>query len=86
MKSAKAIEKIRESIEGWTDEQVLEVFGTFLERVGLASQFVQNEDELFTHQILTIQCGDKIIVSEAQELEWPLQLLPMPEALKGQTN
>lgn len=77
---------IDKRINDWTDEECLIEFSKFLERVGISTQFVQNEDDLFTHQVLTISCGDKIILSDPQELEWPLQMLPMPEAFKGKLN
>lgn len=77
---------IEESLETWTDEECLEQFSKFLERVGFSTQFIQDDEGLMTHQILTMQCGDKIVVSEPQELEWPLQPLPMPEAFRGKTN
>lgn len=78
--------KIDKKIKEWDDEECLYNFSKFFERVGITTQFVQNDDGLLTHQVLTMQCGDKIIVSDPHELEWPLQLMPMPEALKGKVN
>ncbi len=77
---------LTKQIEDWNDEQTLFNFSKFLEKVGISSQFIQDDEGLITHQVMTIQCGDKIIVSEPQELEWPLQPLPMPEAFVGKLN
>lgn len=70
----------------WTDEEVLENIAKFLDRVSISNQFASDEDGLVTHQVLTIQCGEHGIFSEPQELGWPLQRLPMPEAFKGKLN
>lgn len=78
--------KLEKKIEKWTDEEVLLEFGKFFERVSVKSQFIQNQDGLLTHQIMTMVCGDKILLSEPQELEWPLQPMPMPEAFQGRLN
>ncbi len=84
------IKKVVKAVEGLleekTPEAILTVFSMFLDQVQIASQFIQNEDDIFTHQLLTMVCGDKIIVSEPRELEWPLQMMPMPEVLKGKVN
>lgn len=85
VKIGKIIQKIETGLEGWTDEEVLTVFATFFDRVTISSQFLENEDGLYTHQIMTIQCGDKVIVSDPGELDWPLQMLPRPAAL-GEIN
>jgi hypothetical protein len=55
-------------------------------RVGLTTEFVTQEDGMITHQMIIAVCGDKMIVSEPKELLWPLQMMPMPEALKGKVN
>lgn len=66
----------------WTDEEVLEKLGLFLKRVNVQSSFIQNSDGLFTHEVIVFQAGDKVLVSEPNQLEWPLQTLPKPKALE----
>ena len=73
-------------IEEGTDEEVLSLMGKFLDRVNVGAKFVEDEEGLITHQILVLQCGEKVIVSEPDEFEWPLQRLPMPDALRGMVN
>jgi hypothetical protein len=77
---------IDSQIEKWTDEEVLFNFSKFFDRVGISTKFVQDEDGLLTHQVLTMICGEKAIMSEPQKLEWPLQPLPMPEAFEGKIH
>jgi hypothetical protein len=76
-------EKFIKTMNNWTDEECLTAFGTFLERVGVTAQFIQNDEGLLTHQVLVTVCGDKVMTSDPQQLDWPLQPLPMPEALKA---
>lgn len=78
--------KITKFLKESTDEEVLEAFSQFLERVGLSTQFIETEDGLLTHQVLTVACGGSILVSDPEELEWPLQRLPMPDAFKKELN
>lgn len=77
--------KIVKGLETWTDEEVLILFSLFFDRVNIASQFIENEDGLLTHQVMTITSGEKIMVSDPAELEWPLQMLPRPAAF-GELN
>lgn len=79
-------DKLEKKITNWTDEECLEHFSQFFERVGVTVQFIESEEGMFTHQLLTIRCGDKVIVSEPQQLEWPLQLMDLPEAFEGRIN
>lgn len=79
-------EKFIKTMNSWTDEECLTAFGTFLERVGVTSQFIQNDEGLLTHQVLITVCGDKVMTSEPQQLDWPLQELPMPESLKARMH
>lgn len=78
--------KFDKLLNDWSDEECLTNFTKFLDRVGLSTQFIETEEGLLTHQLLAIQCGESIIVSDPEELEWPLQRMPMPEALKGALN
>lgn len=78
--------KLEKKIAEWSDEECLLNFGKFFERVSVTTQFIQDPQGLLTHQIITMVCGDKILLSEPSELEWPLQPLPMPEAFKDKMN
>lgn len=87
MNIEKLTKKIGTLLETGTDEQVLLVFSKFLTRVSMSTEFIQDpEDDLFTHQMMLIACGDKIIGSEPEEMEWPLQMLPIPEAFEGKLH
>lgn len=78
---------LEEQIETWSDEECLENFSKFLDRVTISSDFLQDEEgEMYTHEQLVVSCGDKFFTSDPQEMDWPLQMLPMPEAFKGVLN
>lgn len=78
---------IDKNINTWSNEEVLTQFGKFFDRIQFDSEFIQDEEDgLVTHQVLIIRAGDKMIVSEPQPLEWPLQPLPLPEAFEGRLN
>ncbi len=64
----------------WNDEELLENFALFLDRVRVGTTFVQNDDGALTHSVCAFQAGDKVIVSDPSEFEWPLMLMPKPEA------
>jgi len=66
----------------WNDEEVLENLALLLDRVKVGTTFVQNDDGALTHSICVFSAGDKVIVSDPVEFEWPLMLMPQPEALK----
>lgn len=74
--------KLHNQIEKeWTDKEVLENFGKFLDRVSVATSFLTNDDGAITHSVVMFKCGDKVLVSDPSEFEWPLMLMPKPEAL-----
>jgi hypothetical protein len=64
-------------IEKMSDEKVLEKFIELLEtRVSITTGFAKNDDDNdanFTHQFLTITCGDKVLVSNPEPLDVPLR-------------
>lgn len=74
--------KLEKKIDKWSDEKCLENFAKFLDRVSISTSFIQQEEGLLTHQIIVVRCGDKALTSDPQELDWPLQALPVPEAFK----
>lgn len=73
-------------IEDSTDEECLALISKFFDRVDIGAKFIEDEEGLITHQLLVLQCGDKVIVSDPDEFAWPLQRLPMPQALQGSLN
>lgn len=83
----KKIKTLEEQIAEWSDEECLQQFSKFLQRIEVRSEFIQDEeDELYTHERLIVSCGEKFFSSDPQELEWPLQMLPMPDAFKKVLN
>ena len=86
MNKDEIIETITNSIDQWTDEEVLEVLSTFLGRVDMSSQFGETSEGVLTHLMLVLQAGESAIVSNPMEFEWPLQRMPMPDALRGKVN
>lgn len=69
-------------VYNWTDDECLEAVALLLERVDVDTRFIRNEDNLITHQMVIIGCGDKVIASDPMKFDWPLQQLPVPEALE----
>ena len=79
----KFIEKLKTHIDEWDDEECLKAIIRFFPRIEIGSELVQNKETgLITHQIMTIQCGDKGTFSEPLALEWPLQPADLPEEAK----
>lgn len=80
-----------ERIEKWSDEETLTNLLSILERVDIATEFIAEEVEdtnqsILTHEVIIARCGDKELVSEPQAFEWPLQLMPVPEAFENKLN
>lgn len=78
-----------ERLEKWTDEEVLTNLSTIMTRASITTDFVTEEMEdntIITHEVLAAICGDKAMFSEPRALDWPLQLMPMPEAFKPTVN
>lgn len=78
-----------ERLEKWTDEEVLTNLSTIMTRASITTDFVTEEMEdntIITHEVLAAICGDKAMFSEPRALDWPLQLMPMPEAFKSTVN
>src|SRR3546814_3079631 len=66
---------IDKNINTWTDEEVLQQFAKFFDRIQYDSEFIQDEeDELITHQVLIIRCGTKMIMSEPRSEEHTSEL------------
>lgn len=75
-----------EKIKTWSDDKCLDVAIALLERLDLDTRFAMDEEGLITHQMLVIGCGDYVVVSDPKPLDWPLQRLPVPEALAPMVN
>lgn len=67
---------LKEKLEEWSDEQCLMAFGGFLKRVSIATKLVGEDDDVFTHQVIYLVCGDKVVSSDPQELDWPVSFIP----------
>lgn len=72
-------QKLDEKLISWDDEECLFNFTKFLERVGISTDFVQDDDGMIVGQTLTMNSGLKAIISEPQALPWPLQPVPFPD-------
>lgn len=79
----KNIDKI---IEDGTDEDVLKAFYKFFKRVNIKTDFILSEDDLILGEVMVVNCGDSMFTSDPIEYPWPLQYMPMPDALKGVVN
>lgn len=76
------IEDLQKAVEDLTEEEILEWFSVLLDYVDISSEMVEDEElQIFTHNLLVIQCGDKFLMSDPNEFPWPLQFLPMPEII-----
>jgi len=80
------LSKIDKKLEEWDDEKTLENFMKFFDRVDVGTQFIQNDDGLLVAQVVVFRCGEKVVVSDPRELEWPLQPMPVPESFEGRLN
>jgi len=78
-----------DKIEGWTDEEVLTNLTSLLTRASITTEFVTEEMEeqtIITHEVLIAQCGDKAVFSAPRALDWPLQMMPVPDAFREVLN
>lgn len=73
-------------IDGLSDYECLELVQKLLTRVSIGVQFIQNEDSLITHEVVQVRAGEHVLLSDPYELDWPLQPLPMPDALKEKAH
>lgn len=72
---------LKEKINKWTDEEVLENLLLFLnDRVQAGVHFVTNDDGLIVGYSTVLVVGDKMVPSEPIVLDWPWQPMPLPEA------
>lgn len=75
-------------IQKWDDETVLEkLYQLIVERdVTITTQFVTGENGIVTGERMIVACGEKFFATPPIEFDWPLQPMPMPEALKKRSN
>jgi hypothetical protein len=81
----------KEKLERWTDEEVLTNLNTILTRATLSTDYITEElDEdsppIIVAEVLSLMCGDKAVFSEPRQLDWPLQMMPVPDSLKHTVN
>lgn len=63
------MEKIIKAISEMTDQEVMDTFLEYLsDRVSIATHFVVDNDGIIRSQILQVQSGDKISMSEPEYL------------------
>lgn len=67
-------EVVDDIIETADDETLLQYFIKFLSRVDIATQFINNDKGLITHQVLIGMCGEYAFNSTPEQLQHPLQM------------
>lgn len=83
----KRLRKIEKFLIKASDEECLSALYLMINsRVGVRVEYVQAEEGLITDQVLVLQAGDKYIASDPTPLDWPMQLMPIPEAFKNKVN
>ncbi len=76
---------LKKAIKEWDDEELMQMFALFLERVDVSSTFLRNEDGMLTHEALVFQSEDKVLISDPRELDWPLMPV-LDQLLKEKTT
>jgi len=77
---------IEEQMEGWSDVECLTNFMKFFSRVGIGTEFIQDEHGFITAQVLHTQCGLNAVTSPPLPLDWPLEPVAFPEDYKKGLN
>ncbi len=84
MSSASLKDKIENK---WDDETILERLQLFLQnKAKVGVHFNTDSDGLVHGYTILFVVGDKILPSAPVEFDWPWQLMPIPEAMKGMLN
>lgn len=79
--------KLIEFIATGEDEEVLNAFCTFFNRIDITTDLVQDKESgLVTHQVMVIRCGDKAVRSTPLAYEWPLQPASLPQGAEVAVN
>lgn len=84
-KTDKAVKAIEKLIEGNDPIDILSGITPFLKSVSIEVTFLE-EEGMVVGTVIEICKGDYKIRSEPSILDWPLQRLPIPGALKGALN
>lgn len=71
-----------EKVASWDNQKLFEKFLPILDRLEIEPEFIETEEDLVTHVVLNIHCGDYTIPSHPFKLEWPLMPMPVPEAFQ----
>lgn len=80
------VPSIEDQMQEWDDEECLKNFLRFIPRIGIGTEFVQNDVGMITHQVLKIVCGEFTFTSHPRQLEWPLEPVALPEDFEGTVN
>jgi len=80
------LEKLSGKIDKADDEEVLALMYLLLHRVSASTTLIQDSDGIIRAHKMTFQSGDKAFSSSMKEFEWPLQPMPIPDALKGKIH
>lgn len=83
-----------ERLEKWTDEEVLTNLNAILQhRASITTDYVTerldddiDSPEIIVAEVLCIVSGNKAVFSEPRKLDWPLQMMPVPEAFASLAN
>lgn len=83
----KITNRIKNIFKGEEEKSLVSRFiGLMEEGLIVHTDFLEDGDGLINHTILTVTDGKEAATSDPCELEWPLQFLPIPEALKEKIN
>lgn len=85
---SKNLKKIEKLLIKMNDEEVLvSLYAHLGTRIALSFDLIQDKDSgVITGQSLVMMAGEKVIRSQPMPFDWPLQLMPMPDAFKGKLN
>lgn len=77
---------VQSIVEDWTDEQVLEYFMHMTSRVGLATDFIEDDDGNTVATVMIVRVGERMLASEPVYLDWPLCPAAIPEDVEVVKN
>lgn len=71
-------------VKKWSNKKLIEKFSELTTRVQVRPHFVQSEPGLVTHIVLEAVAGENKVASDPLALEWPLMVMPKPDAFMTQ--
>jgi hypothetical protein len=79
---------LKDKIENkWDDETILDKVQLFFnDKVKAGVHFTTDSDGLIHGYTVLFVAGKKVLPSAPVEFDWPLQPMPIPEAMKGKLN